>query len=290
MKVSALLVLVLAIYSVSGQMMWNRLSGMSNNPETPAPRTRHAMGYCDSTQEVIVFSGRTSSGLSNETWTYDTVDDTWTDRTNTSGLPPPPRLDSYYGVIQALDIFVVAYGTGSVEYDDVWVFHCMGRNWEQLTVGGNAPPIRYGGHFGTWWSDAETSLWMGGGFTETTGLYPSRYIDTYRLNFSNPSTAAWELLFANPSSGNQFNPLVPHGRCLQGSAVVSRNNLVLFGGCLKYVLYTISYTVSLTNLSKHCFCIAMQWSYTMHHDGTNCKLLALCCSLQSFHYFLWFKS
>ena len=246
MKVSALLVLVLATYSVSGQMMWDRLSGVSSDPAmpSPAPRTGHAMGYCNSTGELIVFSGRTSSGLSDETWIYNRI--TWTNMTSAGG--PPPREDSYYGVIQRWNIFVVAFGIGSVEYADVWVFHCTWRNWTQVTdIGGNAPPIRYGGHFGTWWSDSDESLWIGGGFTKTTGLYPSRYIDTYKLTFNDYNDASWRLLFANPSSGNQFNPLVPHGRCLQGSAVVSRNNLVLFGGCLKYVLYTISYTIPLTN-------------------------------------------
>ena len=96
----------------------------------------------------------------------------------------------------------------------------------------DAPPTRYGGHFGALYGDTDT-LWIGSGFTLTTAL-PSRYIDTYKLIFTSRTTARWEELFGEPSRGNQFNPLQPHGRCLQGSAVVEPEKLVMFGGCMRY--------------------------------------------------------
>ena len=237
MKASALLVLALATCSVSGEMTWERLSEVSNM--SPAPRSRHAMGFCNSTQELIVFSGRTSSGLSSETWIYNMSGGVWSMWSDgASGADPPARMDSFHGVIQAMDIFVVAQGIGSngTEYGDVWVFHCRRRTWTEITdlINGTGPSIRYGGHFGSYFSKDDNSLWLGSGFTKTTGLYPSRYIDTYKLTFSAFNNAAWETLHRNPSSGNQFNPLVPHGRCLQGSAVVSQSQMVMYGGCLRY--------------------------------------------------------
>ena len=243
MKVSrsVLLVLVLVACSVYGEMTWRRLSEVSN--DSPLPRSRHAMGFCNSTQELIVFSGMTSNGLSSETWFHNVSSGTWS-RLSRSAAAPPARMDSFYGVIQSLDIFVVAQGLGEnkTEYGDVWVFDFMLRTWTEITdlINGTGPSIRYGGHFGSYFSNDDQSFWMGSGFTKTTGLYPSRYIDAYRLTFTDQTTAAWETLHRNPSSGNQFNPLVPHGRCLQGSAVVSQNRMVMFGGCLRYVRMRVS--------------------------------------------------
>ena len=235
MKVTSLLVLVLTACSVSGEMTWQRLSEVMNM--SPSPRSRHAMGFCNSTQELIVFSGMTSSGVSSETWAYNVSSRMWRMVSAGDVDDPPARMDSFYGVIQSLDIFVVAQGLGEngTEYGDVWVFSCRTRNWVEITakINGTGPSVRYGGHFGSYFSD-DKSFWMGSGFTKTTGLYPSRYIDTYKLTFTSPESAVWETLHRNPSSGNQFNPLVPHGRCLQGSAVVSQDRMVMYGGCLRY--------------------------------------------------------
>lgn len=236
---SVILVLVLVACSVYGEMTWRRLSEVTDS--SPSPRSRHAMGFCNSTQELIVFSGMTSNGLSSETWVYNVTSGAWTSLSESS---PPARTDSFYGVIQSLDIFVVAQGLGEnkTEYGDVWVFDFRLRTWTEITdlINGTGPSIRYGGHFGSYFSNDDQSFWMGSGFTKTTGLYPSRYIDTYRLTFTDETTAVWETLHRNPSSGNQFNPLVPHGRCLQGSAVVSQNRMVMYGGCLRYVCMRIS--------------------------------------------------
>ena len=103
--------------------------------------------------------------------------------------------------------------------------------WAQLEPEGNGPSFRYGGHFGTAYGDSNT-FWLGSGFTETTPLQ-TRYIDTYKLVFSSPTAATWEQVYGQPSPGNQFMPLSPHGRCLQASTVIAGAGVVMSGGCMR---------------------------------------------------------
>ena len=230
----ALLILFYLLHVCSGQLQWVNLSPTGTSP---APREGHAFGYHHKTRQLIVFGGGVQRGVSDETWLYSLATNTWTQVNTNGGEVPSPRKYAFSGVIESLDIFVVALGIGAggAEFGDIWVFNIANRNWTELNPTGDGISIRYGGYFGVHYSSESRTFWIGSGFTLTTDL-ASRYIDLYQLTFTSSTEAEWKLVAANPSSGNQFNPLTPHGRCLQASAVVSENVLVMYGGCMRYII------------------------------------------------------
>ena len=238
MKLLAAVVLATAFSITTAQLRWRLLDSGDNGP---GPRQRGGIAYNHATNTVVVFGGMSNeSTLPNDLWAFDVDVGGWI-QVHGGGnetVAPAGRLDFNIGIITAqgttMLVVVFGIGAGSFEYDDVWAFDFNASEWREITIENpsDAPPTRYGGHFGALYGDTDT-LWIGSGFTLTTAL-PSRYIDTYKLIFTSRTTARWEELFGEPSRGNQFNPLQPHGRCLQGSAVVEPEKLVIFGGCMRY--------------------------------------------------------
>lgn len=213
----------------------------SGVPSNPRIRNRGALGYDNKTNALILFGGTSvNDSYPNDTWIYNIASGTWSEvAVPPAGRAPSGRVDSYYGVVDVsgVSLFVVSHGVnaagpGEGEVDDTWAFNMATMEWNRVVFPGNqaSPGKRYGGHFGALYGPSTNEFWMGGGFTETTPLQ-TRYIDTYILAFSSPSAAEWREVWAQPSIANQFNPMIPIGRCLQGSAVVNRDQLVLYGGC-----------------------------------------------------------
>ena len=239
MKAFIAVVLAAAFAATSAQLRWTRLS----DGDGPGSRQGAAMAYDYVGNRLVIFGGLTNeSTYPNDVWTYDVDSGDWSqvinETTTENDAAPPGRQLAYSGIVtvDGTLMLVVVFGiAGVVEYDDVWVFRLDTYEWTSVTIENmnEAPLTRYGGNFGAVYGSTD-SLWMGGGFTLTTSL-ATRYSDLYKLVFSSRSSARWEELYGQPSSGNQFNPLQPHGRCLQGSAVVEEEKIVLFGGCMRYV-------------------------------------------------------
>ena len=227
------LIILLALYGVSGApLTWEKLYDETNTNFTgPSEREGHAFGYSRKSNVLIVFSGRSGNNIMNDTWLFNLTTQMWRQVVTPTALKG--RFYSYFGVIEKYNIFVVSHGIASTtEYKDVWAFNFTTETWYPVIITGGGPNERYGGHFGAYWDTDSDSLFLGGGFTSVT-LLPERYIDVYRLQFSDATAATWHILHSNPTPANQFNPLVPHGRCLQASTVVQSNKLVMFGGCLR---------------------------------------------------------
>lgn len=200
----------------------------------PSPRQAFAFGYDPLGNRLIVFGGATASGPGNDTWIFDVESGNWSEVRPTQA--PEARMDAYFGVVRVdgESLFVVSLGfssAGAGEYDNVWAFRFNTSQWSRIYPVGKGPGPRYGGHFGAAYGDSNT-LWVGSGFTGTTPL-ATRYIDTYKLVFSNLTAATWEEVYPQPSIANQFRPFAPHGRCLQTSTVVGNAGLVMAGGCMR---------------------------------------------------------
>ena len=168
------------------------------------------------------------------TWIFDVESGNWSEVRPTQA--PEGRMDAFFGVVRVdgESLFVVSHGFSTPvagEYANVWAFRFNTSQWSRIYPGGKGPGPRYGGHFGAAYGDSNT-LWVGGGFTATTPL-ATRYIDTYKLVFSNVTAATWEEVYPQPSVANQFRPFAPHGRCLHLSAVVGNAGLVIAGGCMR---------------------------------------------------------
>ena len=211
-------------------LTWRRVT--TGGDSQPSPRMGFAFGYDPLSNRLIVFGGRSANGVVNDTWIFDVASGNWSEVRPLQA--PAARSEAYFGVLRVsgMSLFVVTHGFGRDEYDDVWVFRFSTQQWYQTYPSGNAPGARYGGQGGAAYGDTDT-LWVGSGFTFTTPL-ATRYIDTYKLRFTGLNESAWELVYPQPSIGNQFMPLSPHGRCLQASAVLDDNEgLVIAGGCMR---------------------------------------------------------
>ena len=225
------LALLLPCVATQG-LRWSQV--LTDEANRPSPRSGFAFGYDFVSNQLIVFSG---FGGSNDTWLFDLATGNWSEVQVTQPAPPA-RAFSYYGVVRVSgeSLFVVMLGLlnaqNVAEFDDVWVFNFANREWSEIQPQGGGPSFRYGGHFGAAYGDSNI-LWVGGGFTETTKPLQTRYADVYKLTFTSPTSASWEEVYAQPSPGNQFMPLSPHGRCLQTSAVIADGGLVLAGGCMR---------------------------------------------------------
>ena len=206
-------------------LIWRRVS---TGDRKPAPRSGFAFGYDPQGNRLIVFGGSTANGVVNDTWIFDISSGNWSEVRPMQA--PIARQEAYFGVVRISGAywFVVAHGFGRAEYEDVWLFSFNNQQWNQIYPSGDGPRARYGGHFGA----NGNTFWMGSGFTLTTPL-ATRYIDTYKLIFTSHNESTWQQVYPQPSIGNQFMPLSPHGRCLQASAVVENEGLVISGGCLR---------------------------------------------------------
>ena len=246
MKLLFALGVLLLPFLVKGQLQWYRIfdpdAEVARNPEgVPPPLNRHAFGYHNRTNTLILFGGENGGVPYGETWLFRITNSTWT-RLNTADSPLA-RVDSVFGVIESCNIFVVAFGsdfTRGVNFEDVWTFDFTTLTWSQLNPAGSGPSKRYGVFGGVPFGSAK-DFWVGGGFTQVTDLgNPAVYranIDIYKLTFTSATSAQWTQLTANPSEGNQYNPFIPHGRAYAASAVVTANRIAIYGGCLRYCMH-----------------------------------------------------
>ena len=100
---------------------------------SPSARSDHAMAYDWATSsECLLFGGRTSQGLSDETWLFSNGQ--WLPRT-TSTTPPPREGHSLFGVLDGWLLLGGENGNGFL--DDSWFFD--GSDWQAL------PDMPFGG-------------------------------------------------------------------------------------------------------------------------------------------------
>ncbi len=221
-------------------LTWSQITPAVDAPYMwPGEREGGGLGYDGGSNQLILFGGFGNETFPTDTWLYNVQSGSWEE---ILAYPTPEGREYFYHGVVTVDgvsLFVVSHGLGYdyegyVEYDDTWAFNFDTMQWSEIATDGAIPGPRYGGHFGAVYGPVTNELWMGAGFhTSTLG---TRYIDTYKLVFTTLTAATWVRVWGQPTPGNQFNPLVPHGRCLQGSAVVRREQLVLFGGCMRYVV------------------------------------------------------
>ena len=220
----------------SAQLTWSEIE--AGNDDVPAARAGTHMAYDKFGDCLYLFSGSDDRQM----WKFDVASSNWVvvhDGNDTNAPVPQARKFAFYGIVRfggefGQSLFIISHGFfGGDEFDDTWVFNTEANTWSELNATGPNPSTRYGGHYGVFTNNSG-EFWMGGGFTFTTSL-PTRYIDTYILRFSSNTEATWIRIHDQPSIGNQFDPLVPHGRCLHASAVVEEEKMVIWGGCMRYV-------------------------------------------------------
>ncbi|XP_048580915.1 uncharacterized protein LOC5512598 isoform X2 [Nematostella vectensis] len=104
-------------------------------------------------------------------------------------------------------------------YSDILRFNYSTSQWSLLEPKSSVRPEERYGSGGGIHPD-------GDGFFVTHGFADIRYSNTFKFDLE---TMKWEERFAGT---NSYNPAYPHARCLHGSAMTARDELVLYGGCL----------------------------------------------------------
>ena len=215
------------------KLTWSKIE--YNGDEAPSARSGTHMAYDQFNDCIYVWSGSSDQQM----WKFDMATKAWTvvqDGNDTIAPVPAARKFASYGIVRfggesGVSLFVLSHGFFGSEFEDTWVFNTETNQWSEVITTGPKPSDRYGGHFGVY-NGTGGVFWMGGGFTTSTTL-ATRYIDTYTLRFTSITEATWTRVHDQPSIGNQFDPLVPHGRCLHASAVVEEEKIVIWGGCMR---------------------------------------------------------
>jgi hypothetical protein len=112
----------------------------------------------------------------------------------------------------------------STYYDDFWRFHFPTSKWEEMSSNSNKPKKRSSASGGIHEDDSSFVLSHGANDDD-------QFSNTFSYDIDQPaSTRAWEEIY---SGTNNYNPIYPHARYQQAGSMVSKDKLLLFGGCLR---------------------------------------------------------
>ena len=163
-------------YNVSDPANSSEGWGYTNSPTSPSARTNLSMAAYQAGGVALLFGGLTSTTTqrtANDTWIYSYGRDTWTNVTQANGTArpaPPPREEAALAVDQKDGIallfggiapeFTAQGSTGSVIWQDTWVFHFRTDRWTEVSPT-TVPPGRYGASM-VWDSRDDEFLMVGG--------------------------------------------------------------------------------------------------------------------------------
>jgi N-acetylneuraminic acid mutarotase len=248
---------------------WTRLSRTS-----PTARANHAMVYCNSTNEILLFGGWQVEG----TWSFDCESQTWSEVVTSTDPGEHHSLALAYDPKENAVILFGGFGSDGHETDDTWKFDLETREWSDLAPA-TTPLARYGhvmiydesreqiimtcgntatqGHQqDTWAFNTTSNTW-----TElaTNGnpdrlKWPSMTYDTVNQKAilfggqigDNPVSSTW-IYDGSANSWQRRYPDSPPGpRINTGLAFDSSNNLtILFGGAdFEFSTYTDTWVYS----------------------------------------------
>jgi len=110
----------------------------------PTPRGGHSMTHDPTRGRLIVFGGGVSqTALTNDTWSYDPIANTWTELEPSSPLPPARWAHSviYDPVLRCLVMFGGSCDTGT-PFNDTWAYDPAANNWTELKPSSPLPSAR----------------------------------------------------------------------------------------------------------------------------------------------------
>ncbi|XP_046573774.1 uncharacterized protein LOC124281823 isoform X2 [Haliotis rubra] len=230
-KINTLLCLSL-LTSVVSQLRWERIHSGAT-PSSPSPRRDVAIGFHTATNQVIIFGGR--PGPLDDTWIFNVTEGKW--REVVASVRPAQRYTVVGGV--SGDYFYVTTGEGrnNTFYNDIWRFHMIREEWEELPAQKRPPYIS--GH--DWATLSKTSFRPEARYGSGGGIFPGggrmyvsqgfsnvRYFDTFTYDVN---ALGWQR--EHCASCHPYDPRYPHARCLHASTTISNDELVIFGGCLR---------------------------------------------------------
>jgi hypothetical protein len=176
----------------------------------PTAREDHTWTVDGDGTRAYLFGGR-GGGASNELWSFDLTNDTWTQLTPT-GTSPDPRWGHTATWVPGTGLVVWSGQNNERFFDDIWAFDDAANEWRELPATGDVPPARYGSCASL---GPDGRLWISHGFTADTG----RFSDTRAYDFA---TGVWT---DETPDGD-----VPVERCLHDCYWSADDRLILYGG------------------------------------------------------------
>lgn len=223
MALTTACLLLFVVHTTLGQLKWVEIKPSTGT--APSARRDAGIGYDAARNQIVIFGGRGSGGILDDTWIFNLTSKAWTkvSETNKDGkVVPENRFSMVYG--SKGNYFYVSTGegkTGSTRnfYDDINRFDFTTQKWEKLEPKTSIrPEKRYGGGGGVYQT--------GNGLYVTHGFAGKRYSNTFKFVFE---TQKWEIKF---DGTNNYNPAAPHARCLHSGVMSDVDELVMYGGCL----------------------------------------------------------
>ena len=190
----------------------NTWTNLQPGGTTPSARSGHAMVYDPEAKKVVLFGGKDSTGLLDDTWTYDVSANTWTQVK--SDKQPAARVGHSMAYDSSTKKTVVFGGWDmKTYYNSTWAYDSSAGTWVSLSTGGSLP----GGRAGQCmvYDVAGSRILMFGGTATNTLLRDVVGLDS--------KTDAWTTLQTS----------VPWPDARTGHALVydsSTNKTILFGG------------------------------------------------------------
>lgn len=186
------------------------------SPSTsPEARSDHAMAYDNSTGSIVLFGGKNGKNSLNDTWIYDTTNNSWIKCDPT--MAPAPRND--HCMVEYHDkgsIFLYGGKAGTQIFEDLWTYDLSNNIWMEL-LALNGPSART--DMALTYEVASKELLLFGGYNSTYSNDDNFMDDYWKYN---PTKNTWNYL------GEQNAPLPRDGF---GIAYNSKDNIgVLFGG------------------------------------------------------------
>jgi hypothetical protein len=218
--------------------------------------------YIPSQNRMLVFAGRTPSGISNELWSLNLTNNNWT-QVIAVNSPPLARYtqNAYYDSLQ--NRMIIWSGQGVELYNDVWAYNIATNMWQLLWPDGNSPGVplkRYGtgsifdpvtgniitfagfttsGRFEDTWSfQADSMRW-----TERIISHPPkrclhsacfaydlRKMIIYGGQDTGPLDDIWSFDLSNINWQNITPVIKPPGRFFYSMIYTGNGNIAVFGG------------------------------------------------------------
>ncbi|CAB3990129.1 ferric-chelate reductase 1 [Paramuricea clavata] len=225
MRLYYFVALALIIKPTWQELVWEELTTKSGSI---SPRRDAAIAYQESEDAVYIFGGKSvkNRALDNNMYKFDLNTKIWTVQINNRDVPNA-RFSMVYGTKG--NYFYIATGEDidssgkSTYYDDFWRFHFPTSKWEEMSSNNNKPKKRSSASGGIHEDDSSFVLSHGSNDDD-------KFSNTFSYDIDQPaSTRAWEEIH---SGTNNYNPSYPHARYQQAGLMVSKDKLLLFGGCL----------------------------------------------------------
>ena len=206
-----ILVLIFFISNCTKTQSWSQLPASNN----PPPRTNASSIYIASSNRMVMYGGRNSTGSFNDIWSLDLNTNFWQNITPATGPVPASRFSQNAVYDSLMNRMLIWSGQGAELYNDVWAFNLNSNTWQQLSPDGNAsgvPLKRYG--TAAVFDHVNRRLVSFAGFT-TSG----RFEDT------------WSFQVDSMKWTDRTNSFHPELRCLHSACLsADRSKMIIYGG------------------------------------------------------------